>query len=304
MAEKDSVTIGKDTIYGAAVVVLACLFVISIFTQGFGLVKSVPVTCPVCNTTCPTGNTAQAAQPTQPTQPTQAAPASGGTLQVPQSLSIAPLEGSSSHAVTVLEFFDFQCPFCGMAWGKDYSTQYASITGTVQDYETDYVKTGKANFQVMPVAFLGQESTDAADAAFCANAQGRFWDMYTALFTAQDPHEDDGKYSIGNLTTMAAGVTGMNTTEFTACLSNNTYVSQVSDFTGEWQTVSQANTGSAGTPTFYILVDASKATKDQVSKAAAAGGFNWGITSDQKTYVILASPEYQYLNATLSSLTG
>src|SRR5208283_5117966 len=78
LAEKDSVTIGKDSIYGAAVVILACLFVISIFTQGFGLVKSAPVVCPVCNTTCPTANTAQAAQPTQPTQ---AAPASGGTLQ-------------------------------------------------------------------------------------------------------------------------------------------------------------------------------------------------------------------------------
>jgi len=217
---------------------------------------------------------------------------------------MAPLEGSSSHAVTVLEFFDFQCPFCGMAWGKDYSAQYASITGTVQDYEADYVQTGKANFQVMPVAFLGQESTNAANAAFCANAQGKFWDMYTALFTAQDPHEDDGKYSTANLTTMAANVTGMDMAKFTACLSNNTYASEVSDFTGEWQTVSQANTGNAGTPTFYVLVDASKVTKAQVSAAAAAGGFNWGITSDGSTYVILASPEYANLNMTLSSLIG
>ena len=164
--------------------------------------------------------------------------------------------------------------------------------------------TGKANFQVRRLAFLGQESTNAADASMCAGAQGKFWGMYNALFNAQDPNEDDGKYSISNLTTIAANVTGLNTAAFTACLSNNTYVSEVSEFTSEWQTVSEANTGSAGTPTFYILVDASKVTKDKVSAAAAAGGFNWGLTSDQKTYVILASPQYANINQTLASLLG
>lgn len=306
MGEQDTITLSKDTLYGIVIAVLACLLVMSVFTQGFGLVKtavSQGTNQPSINQPAVNSTAQPSAQPTVNMTP----PSGINTTVVPASLSLAPLMGSANSKVTLLEFSDFQCPFCGMAWGKEYSAQYAPIIGTVKKFETDYVQTGKASFRFMPVAFLGDgsatdESANAANAALCAGAQGKFFEMHDAIFNAQDTKEGSGKYTQDKLKALGATVTGLDATKFDACVDNRTYVAEVAEFTNEWGTTSQTNSGSAGTPTFYVLVDATKATKDQVSAAAAAGGFNWGMTSDKTLYVIIASPEYAKLQQVVNAL--
>ena len=306
MGEQDTITLSKDTMYGIVIAVLACLLVVSVFTQGFGLVKT-PV--PQANSTQPAAQPVNnpGAQPSPQPAANQTAPGGVKTMALPASLNLAEPMGPANSKISLLEFSDFQCPFCGMAWGKAYAAQYAAITGTVKKFETDYVQTGKASFRFMPVAFLGDgsstdESVNAANAAFCAGDQGKFFEMHDAIFSAQDTNENSGKYTQAKLEAIGATVTGLDTAKFDACVENRTHVAEVTEFTNEWGTTSQANTGSAGTPTFYMLVDATKATPAQVSAAATAAGFTWGVSEDKTLYVIIASPEYAKIQQVMGAL--
>ncbi len=302
--EGNSVTLSKDLIYGILITGMAVLLVISVMTQGFGVVKCQQTVCAPCNN-CTGGTTGGQTGNTTGN-------ASGGNavtvMQVPSLLSTAPLMGSGTGAVTVVEFSDFQCPFCGMAygspWADAYASQYGPIIGTVKKVETEYVQAGKASFRHYPVAFLGQESVDASNAAMCANAQGKYWEMHNAIFMAQTAEENDGKYSKANLKLLAQNISGLDQAAFGTCVDGDTYVSTVDDMTADWQAVSGANTGRAGTPTFYILVDASKVSKAKVSAAASGSSYAWGLSSDSKTYLIVASPEYAKLKLALDALAG
>jgi len=299
---EETVTMSKTSIYLGVIGVLALLLVISIFTQGFGIVKPAA-----------TGTGGAAASSVQnpsgsgsgtDTGTGGTGAASLRTMAIPSTLADASKIGQGTSGITLLEFSDFQCPFCGMAWGKEYSAQYAQITGTVPKFEADYVQQGKADFIMVPVAFLGQESTDAANAALCAEDQGKFFEMHDAIFNAQDTSENNGKYAPDKLKAMAAGIAGIDTAKFNSCVDSGTHVGQVQSETSEWQTVSYTNTGNAGTPTFYILVDASKVSKDKVSQAASLGGYEAGITSDGKTYVILADPAYAQIQNVMDALVA
>jgi protein-disulfide isomerase len=301
LGDMNSITLSKDTVYGVAIAVLACLLVFSVFTQGFGLVKPA---VPQCNVTQPPVN-----PPLNNTPPVNTTPPANGTntMQVPPSLDLVPLMGPAGSKISLLEFSDFQCPFCGMAWGKDYAAQYAPIIGTVKKFEAEYVQTGKASFRFIPVAFLGDdspsdESVNSANAVLCAADQGRFFEMHDAIFNAQDTEENNGKYSVAKLKALGANVSGINATKFNACMDNRTYVDLAATFTDEWGFVSQANTGRAGTPTFYVLVDAAKTTREKVSAAAASAGYDWGMTGDKKLYVIIASPEYAKIKQVVDAL--
>jgi protein-disulfide isomerase len=301
-------TFSKDTVYGIVIAVLACLLVISVFTQGFGLVKSaVPQVTQQPANTPPANSTMQ--------QPSNTAPAATvKTMELPPSLSMAPVMGTPNSPVALLEFSDFQCPYCGMAFGSPWTSnpQYAGdietpILGVIPKFEAAYVSNGQADFIHVPVAFLDandgtNESRDSADAALCANAQGKYFAMYDAIFNAQTPNEGSEKYSKPNLEIIAQNVSGLNQTAFDACLAADTYVNQVEEFTNDWEMASEANTGSAGTPTVWLLADASKFTPAKISAAAAASGAQWGITSDNSTYVIIVGPGYSQIQAAMSVL--
>ena len=180
MAEKnETVTIGKDALYGGAIVVLACLLMISVFTQGFGLVKAAPTACPACNATCPSGTTGTTGTTgnlgngttTQPAQPTQPAI---GTLTVTD--GNLPALGQASAPVTIVQFSDFQCPYCGRLFG-----------GAEAQLRTSYVSSGKVKIYLQELpAQLPPYAMPAALAAMCANDQNKFWDMHDLLFTNQN----------------------------------------------------------------------------------------------------------------------
>lgn len=90
-----------------------------------------------------------------------------------------PAQGKDNAKVTIVEFSDFQCPYCE----SFFTTTYAQI-------KKDYVDTGKVKvfYRHYPLPFHANAQI-AAEAAECANEQGKFWDFHDILFKNQKQWE-------------------------------------------------------------------------------------------------------------------
>jgi protein-disulfide isomerase len=126
-----------------------------------------------------------------------------------------PLLGSPSAQITIIEFADFQCPFCAR-FAKEILPQ---INQT-------YIQTGKVNMVFVHFTKLGPDSISAAAAAQCANDQGKFWNLYNILFKNQGA-ENSGWTSKDNLKRFALQIPGLDTQKFNTCLDSGKYVSLV-----------------------------------------------------------------------------
>lgn len=142
--------------------------------------------------------------------------------------------GNPNAPVTVIEFADFQCPFCG----KFHMESATKIMET-------YVKTGKVKFVYRDFPFLGPESSDAAQAAQCARDQKRFWEFHNYLFEHQNG-ENGGAFSKENLKGFAKAV-GLNIQEFGSCLDSGKHADYVNN-----ETQAGRSFGVSGTPTVFI----------------------------------------------------
>ena len=146
-----------------------------------------------------------------------------------------PAQGNKDAKVKVVEFADFQCPFCEQ-WFK---TVEPSIIN-------DYVKTGKIAFYWRDYAFLGQESNDSANAARCANEQGKFWEYHDYLYSHQG-QENSGAFSKDNLKKFASDMGGLNTDQFNNCVDSDKYSKDVQTDLSDGQ-----KAGVNGTPTVFV----------------------------------------------------
>jgi protein-disulfide isomerase len=142
--------------------------------------------------------------------------------------------GNPDAKVTVIEFADFQCPFCGQ-WQKEI---YPS-------FKSNYIDNGKIRFVFWNYAFLGEESYKAAEAALCAKDQNKFWDFHDQLY-AQQKDENKGTFSDSNLKNLAQKL-GLDTSSFNSCFDKRIYKSTV-----ESETARGVELGVASTPTLYI----------------------------------------------------
>ena len=140
--------------------------------------------------------------------------ASQGKGAAVQDASSEKSKGAATAQVVVEEFADFQCPACRRFF-----------EGPARQLEAEYVSTGKVRFVFRHYAFLGQESRWAAEAAECANEQGRFWDYYEKLFTEQGG-ENVGVFSKPNLQRFA-GELSLDTASFNKCLTSGKYTARV-----------------------------------------------------------------------------
>lgn len=239
MAEgKDSLEKGEYVI-GIAIILAALLVSATVWISAGNLEKALGKISVSAPAAAPTPSV-----PTQAAEPTQAA--SGDWSFVADSPGIGP---AGSKAVLV-EFSDFQCPYCAVAYGREFGgTQFTTERGTATKFTTEYAKTGKARFVYHPVAFFGQESADAANAAYCAREIGGdegFFKMHDKLFDEHNGQENVGTYSKDNLKKYGAEI-GYNTSAFVSCIDTDKYMSLVIKNTQDAQAV-----GVTGTPNYAL----------------------------------------------------
>jgi protein-disulfide isomerase len=108
--------------------------------------------------------------------PSGGAAAQAAASTMPLTVGGRPSKGNPHAAITVVEYSDYGCPYCG---------QYAAEIAPRID--RDYVKTGKVNyvFKNYPIAQLHPMALKAHVAAACAGDQGRYWEMHDKLFAEQ-----------------------------------------------------------------------------------------------------------------------
>ena len=111
--------------------------------------------------------------------------------------------------------------------------------------DTDYLATGKAKLIFKSLAFIGQESRWAAEAALCAGDQGKFWEYHNKLYEEQRG-ENKGIFEVENLKRFAQEI-GLNQGWCNSCLDAGKYTGQVTD------EMEEANRrGVNSTPTFFV----------------------------------------------------
>src|SRR3979411_2651153 len=138
------------------------------------------------------------------------------------------VQGAPDAAVTLVEYGDYECPFCGRAH---------PIVKTVQRRVAPRLPFGRRHF---PLAEMHPRAFRAAEAAEAAGAQGQFWAMHDMLFENQEALEDE------DLLLYAAAV-GIDISRSARELASALYASRVrEDF------LSGLESGVKGTPTFFI----------------------------------------------------
>ncbi len=149
--------------------------------------------------------------------------------------------GDANAPVTIDVFEDFQCPAC----------KYFTETIETQVIP-NLVDTGKARYVFHPYPFLdggtasdGGESDQAANAAMCANEQGKFWDMHATLF-ANWNGENEGGFSDTRLQAMAKSI-GLDMNAFSTCFTANKYKVNI-----QADMDLGAKMGVSGTPTVFV----------------------------------------------------
>lgn len=149
--------------------------------------------------------------------------------------------GSQNAPVTMIEYGDYQCPYCGMYFSQ-----------TEPQIIQNYVNTGKVKMVFRNFAFLGPESTAAAQAAECATDQNKLWAYHDALYqakvndVAKGGSEGDGFFTRALFLSIASKL-NMDIPTFTNCIDTNAESSTVA--------TDVANASAAGvnsTPTFFI----------------------------------------------------
>jgi protein-disulfide isomerase len=151
-----------------------------------------------------------------------------------------PMLGSPQAKVTIDEFGDFQCPYCG-----------EFVRQTEPGIIAKYVAAGKARIIWHTLAFIGPESTLAGRAAWCAQQRGKFWEYFAVLYQHQGG-ENTGTFNTARLERWAGDV-GMDRTTFGACLTDPRSLTGVETGTQEAR-----QAGITATPGF--VVNGQKAT--------------------------------------------
>ncbi|MDX1993538.1 MAG: thioredoxin domain-containing protein [bacterium] len=143
-----------------------------------------------------------------------------------------PFLGPSDAPVTIVEFSDFLCSFCGRHYRETLNPLMEEYNGLVKYVYRDYIGVG------------GDYAYQSALAAECANDQGKFWDYHNLLFDNQAALASD---SLQNTLIGFAGQLSLDVDSFTSCLTNETHRQDVILDRTDGDSV-----GMTGTPGFLI----------------------------------------------------
>jgi len=148
----------------------------------------------------------------------------------------SPPLGSDVAPITIVEFGDYQCEAC-YHW---FHNARASLID-------NYIETGKAKLVFVDLPFLGRHSPLAAEASYCAEDQGKYWEYHTMLYTFQDGPPDSGWANLDRLNSFAFSL-DMNIDEFNECMDSSKYKKRVKANYDE-----AVKNNARSTPTFMII---------------------------------------------------
>jgi protein-disulfide isomerase len=139
-------------------------------------------------------------------------------------------KGDAPARVAIIEYSDFECPFCG-GYERETSPQIFD----------NYIKTGKVKlfYRDLPLP-MHPHAMSAARAARCAGDQGKYWEMHDSLFAKQNALSDPTLVD-------RAKTLGLDTNKFSECFSSDRYADDIQKSIAEAQKL-----GIGGTPTFFI----------------------------------------------------
>jgi len=153
-------------------------------------------------------------------------------FQAPARTEIAtagyPTRGPATAPITIVEFSDFECPFCGR------------LFPTLKAVENLYVGRVRIVYRQFPLRRIHPLAQKAAEASLCANEQRRFWEMHDSLFGDQEHLTVDAL--------KARAVTlKLDTAAFNSCLDSGRQMAAIDKDLAEG-----AKAGITGTPTMFI----------------------------------------------------
>jgi protein-disulfide isomerase len=210
----ENITMKKSTIWQVISGVLAILLIVSIYTGGFGKA---------------TGATVADNKPIVP---------SGVALvSADDFVDDDAVLGNKNAPVTIIEFSDYQCPYCRKFWAEAYS-----------QIKEEYIDTGKVKliFRDFPLSFHPM-AEPSAQAAECAGDQGKYYEMHDKIFSEQNKLGTGTiQYSINDLKQWAVEI-GLDASEFNACLDSGKHKLEVQKDLADAQAA-----GGQGTPYFIV----------------------------------------------------
>ena len=139
------------------------------------------------------------------------APARPGAIGKMVEVSGAAFKGRADAPITIVEFSDYQCPFCAR-----------HVAQTIPGLEKEYIETGKVKyvFRNYPIESIHPHAFKAAVAAECANEQQKFWPMHDRLFASQQLLAEP---QLG----VHASAVGLNGSAFQACLTSGKFDAKI-----------------------------------------------------------------------------
>ncbi len=199
----------------------------------------------------PPADTSASAQPLPPAgvslglPPAQRSPAAPQPAVARISIAGYPTLGAAEAPVTIVEFMDYECPYC-QGWAQD----------TLPQLQRQYVDTGKVRYVARDFPLPRHpRARPAAIAAACAGEQGRYWEMHEALFAAA------GQLRDADFTAHARHL-GLDQAQFDACRSDPRHAVRLDRAFAEARTL-----GVAGTPTLLIGASAGELAQGRLVTA-------------------------------------
>lgn len=209
----ETIQFKKSTLWKAGTVIFGLLFVITIFHD-------------VTESESVDGDAIRV-----PSQPSGNLPTGIASVKADDFVDNDPVLGDKNAPLTIVEFSDFQCPYCARFRSE-----------TFEQIKKQYIDKGKVKFvyRDFPLSSIHPLAQKSAEASECANEQGKFWEYHDKIFLNQ------ASLSANNLKQWATDLK-LDTNKFNNCLDSGKYTSEVSD---DLKDATAA--GGQGTPYFIV----------------------------------------------------
>lgn len=144
--------------------------------------------------------------------------------------ALGPSKGGGENApVTIIEFSDFECPYC------------SRVNPTLEQVQKVYGDKVRIVFRQFPLTQIHPNAMRAGEASLCAHEQGKFWELHDAMFENQKSLSGEG------ITQVANGIEGLDVEALSACIGSGKYSDQM-----QRDIADGSRAGVTGTPALFI----------------------------------------------------